>query len=233
MKKIVALLLSMSLLFTFVSCGDKIRPELKEAMEGYEGVIDEYCEFVKEYSESDDPVSMLSDYFDILGRYTDAMAGIAELTKGEFQDEPLTDEEKDYVKEVSDRINEKIAGIAEDIPETTPEPEEESEIPDDTPIEYPDAVDGIRPEFKASMDAYEKFFDDYVNFLTTFAQAEDTTEMLGQYAEFMTNYAQTMEDLEKIESGEYDGTPLTAEEDAYFLEVYSRIMQKLAEVPTD
>lgn len=41
---------------------DTIRPEIKEAIDAYEAFIDEYIAFMNKYSESDNSMSMLSDY---------------------------------------------------------------------------------------------------------------------------------------------------------------------------
>ncbi len=86
---------------------------------------------------------------------------------------------------------------------------------------------GIRPEFKEVMDGYEAFFDEYVEFMKKYMNADATT-MLGlmsDYAEYMTQYTETMSKLSELEDGE-----MTTEEALYFMEVYSRITAKLLEV---
>lgn len=84
---------------------------------------------------------------------------------------------------------------------------------------------GIRPEFKAAMDSYEEFFDEYVEFMKKFNNSDDMTSMLAEYSEYLTQYAETMEALSAIDDGS-----LSPEEAAYYLEVSTRINQKLLEV---
>ena len=84
--------------------------------------------------------------------------------------------------------------------------------------------DGIRPEFKAAMDSYEEFFDEYIEFIKEYESAEPTEmlEMLTDYTEYMTDFAEAMEALEEMEDDE-----MSTEEALYYAEVSSRITQKL------
>ena len=56
-------------------------------------------------------------------------------------------------------------------------------------------VKGVTPEFKAQMDAYEAFFDEYIAFMNTYSSNSDEVDssamlnMLGKYTEFMTAMA--------------------------------------------
>ena len=81
---------------------------------------------------------------------------------------------------------------------------------------------GIDPDFKAAMDSYEAFFNEYVAFMEKYANSDDPTSMLADLAIYMERYAETMEKLEAIDEGE-----LTNEEALYYAEVSSRISQKL------
>lgn len=81
---------------------------------------------------------------------------------------------------------------------------------------------GIRPEFKAAMDSYEAFFDEYCRFMKTFAESNNTASMLSEYMRFMTRYTECMEELEAMD----DGT-LSDAELAYYNEVMLRISEKL------
>lgn len=87
-----------------------------------------------------------------------------------------------------------------------------------------DAADGIRPEFKAAMDSYEEFFDEYIEFIKEYESAEPTEmlEMLTDYTEYMTDFAEAMEALEEMEDDE-----MSTEEALYYAQVSSRIAQKL------
>ncbi|MBQ9942117.1 MAG: hypothetical protein IJP03_03815 [Christensenellaceae bacterium] len=120
--------------------------------------------------------------------------------------------------------------VAEE-PEVTEEPEvpvepEETEEPEKT--EAPEAENGISPDFKAAMDSYEEFFDDYVAFMKKYNASKNPLSMLSEYSEFMDQYAQTMEALEAWEEEN-----LTTEEAKYLLEVTTRINEKVASILVD
>ena len=84
-----------------------IRPEVKEAIDAYEAFIDEYCEFMVRYSESDGTdLKILADYAAFLGKLTDY-----EYKMDNMADD-LTDAEYWYYVEVLNRCNEKIMKAA-------------------------------------------------------------------------------------------------------------------------
>ena len=112
---------------------------------------------------------------------------------------------------------------SEDEQETAPEEqyeEEADEEPEDALEE-----DGISPEFKEAMDSYEAFFDEYVEFMKTYADSDNPTALLMEYAEYMEKYADAMEKLDKLEEED-----LTPAEEAYYIAAMARIQQKLLEV---
>lgn len=86
---------------------DGMRPEFKEAMDSYEAFFDEYCEFMKKYSESANPVGMLADYTEYMNKYTDAMGKMSEIGN-----ETMSNEELQYYTEVMARINEKLVNVS-------------------------------------------------------------------------------------------------------------------------
>ena len=90
-----------------------------------------------------------------------------------------------------------------------------------------EAVAGIRPEFQEAMDSYEAFFDEYISFLQMYKDStpEDTLLMLDEYADYMEQYAETMESFSNLGAEE-----MTTEEALYYAEVSSRITAKLLEV---
>lgn len=104
-----------------------------------------------------------------------------------------------------------------------PEPATEEE-PADELVESP-SEDGISPEFKEAMDSYEAFFDEYVEFMKTYADSDNPTALLMEYAEYMEKYADAMDKLEKIEDED-----LTPAEEAYYIAAMARIQEKLLEV---
>ena len=87
-------------------------------------------------------------------------------------------------------------------------------------------VDGMRPEFKESMDSYEAFFDEYIAFMKKYSEnPNNVVSMLGEYTKFMTKYTEAMEKMDAI--GEEE---LNAEELKYYIDVTGRINKKLVDV---
>ena len=84
---------------------------------------------------------------------------------------------------------------------------------------------GIDPDFKAAMDSYEAFFDEYVEFMRKYKESDNSILMLADYTSFLTKYTQAMSDLEKMKTND-----LSVEEFAYYTEVMLRINQKLLTV---
>ncbi len=84
----------------------------------------------------------------------------------------------------------------------------------------------MRPEFKEAMDTYEAFFDEYIAFMKKYAESDGTDlTLLSDYADYMSKYAETMEAFEAWENKE-----LNIAETAYYVEVQTRISQKLLQV---
>ena len=83
---------------------------------------------------------------------------------------------------------------------------------------------GVSPEFKATMDSYEAFFDEYIAFMKAVSDDPTNTAMLLRYAAMMMKYTETVEKLEAI-----DESRLSPADDAYYLEVLMRIQVKLLE----
>lgn len=92
--------------------------------------------------------------------------------------------------------------------------------------ETPELIDGMRPEFKEAMDTYEAFFDEYIAFMKKYAESDGTDlTLLSDYADYMSKYAETMEAFEAWENKD-----LNTAETAYYIEVQTRISQKLLQV---
>ncbi len=80
-----------------------IRPEIREAIDSYEAFIDEYCEFMARYSESDgSDLGLLVDYATFMGKLEDY------TEKFDALEDDLTDAEYWYYIEVVNRCNEKM-----------------------------------------------------------------------------------------------------------------------------
>ena len=73
------------------------------------------------------------------------------------------------------------------------------------------------------MDAYEAFFDEYITFMQTYTESDNTLSMLTDLANMMTRYTETMESLNSI-----DTNSLSTADELYYIEVMTRINAKLA-----
>ena len=82
----------------------EIRPEFKSTMDSYEAFFDEYCRFIKKYTQSGYPMDMLSDYMRFMSRYADCMAKLEAMDDGTLSDAELV-----YYTEVMLRISQKLA----------------------------------------------------------------------------------------------------------------------------
>ena len=74
-----------------------IRPQIKEAIDSYENVMNEYCDFMESYDASD--LSSMGSYLSLLQSYQDAMDKFEAI-----DEEELNDAELAYYTEVSVRV---------------------------------------------------------------------------------------------------------------------------------
>lgn len=123
--------------------------------------------------------------------------------------EAAQEEIDDFQKDV-DKLTGKLDSVEDTPPETT----------NGTTV-----ADGIDPNFKAAMDSYEKFFDEYVIFMKAYKESDDASSMANEYTAMMMQYLETMTALEEI-----DEDALSDEEALYYAEVMLRINQKLLQV---
>lgn len=85
---------------------------------------------------------------------------------------------------------------------------------------------GLDDDFKAAMDSYEKFMDGYIAFMKKYKESNGTDlSILTDYAKWMSDYAKVCEEFASWESQD-----LSTEELSYYLEVQTRVTQKLLEV---
>lgn len=87
------------------------------------------------------------------------------------------------------------------------------------------AGDEIRKDFKAAMDAYETFMNEYVDFMKKYKKNPSDISLLADYTNYMSRYAEFVKDFEKWETED-----MNAAEAAYYLEVQARVSQKLLDV---
>jgi hypothetical protein len=130
--------------------------------------------------------------------------------------------------DVTCKLNTKDNSETESTTEEEPTEEETTEVVTEATTEETTSqadASGIRPEFKAAMDSYEKFFDEYCAFMKKYKESNDASSMLADYTKYMAQYADTMAKLDAIDEKE-----LSTEEAVYYAEVSARITSKLAEV---
>lgn len=143
-----------------------------------------------------------------------------------FYDEGLVSDDKSvviyYAKE--DYVLVKDDTSKETNPTAPPaaEPSGEATTPSATEGENDNAID---PEFKAAMDSYEKFFDEYVAIIKKYKANPTDMSILTDYANYMGQYADMMQKFEKWENED-----LNTAEAAYYVDVQARITKKLLEV---
>ena len=68
--------------------------------------MNDYCDFMTKYSESDDVVSMMADYVDYMSKYADMAKKFDDL-----ENDNLYDAELSYYLEVQTRITQKLANV--------------------------------------------------------------------------------------------------------------------------
>ena len=85
--------------------------------------------------------------------------------------------------------------------------------------------DGLRSDFKAAMDSYETFMNDYVAFMKKYKDNPSDLSLLTDYADYVSKYANFVADFDK-----WDSQDMNAAELAYYIDVQARVTKKLAEV---
>lgn len=86
-------------------------------------------------------------------------------------------------------------------------------------------VDGMRPDFKAAMDSYESFMNEYVDFMKKYNKNPNDPDLLTEYAEYMRKYLAFVDNFEKWDDGEMNNA-----ETAYYIDVQARVSKKLLEI---
>lgn len=86
---------------------DGMRPEFKEAMDSYEAFYEEYCEFMKEYSENPTDLSLLKQYTELLGKMEEADEKFQA-----WEDGDMNQAETEYYMEVHMRILQMLSEVS-------------------------------------------------------------------------------------------------------------------------
>ena len=85
---------------------------------------------------------------------------------------------------------------------------------------------GLGKEFKAAMDSYEAFIDEYVAFMKKYEKSDGTDpQMIADYGKYINKYTEMAASFAKWEDED-----LNAAETAYYIRVQGRVSQKLLEV---
>lgn len=87
---------------------DVLREEFKTAMDSYEEFMCEYVDFMKEYQENPDDMSLLVAYADYMKDYTEFVEDFEK-----WEDEEMNAAETAYYIDVQTRVNKKLLEIAE------------------------------------------------------------------------------------------------------------------------
>ena len=84
--------------------------------------------------------------------------------------------------------------------------------------------DGLRTDFKKAMDSYEKYMDEYITFMNKYNSNSSDYELIKEYAKVMKKYQEVTKSFD-----EWKSKDLNDAENRYYIEVQTRVNQKLAE----
>ncbi len=85
---------------------------------------------------------------------------------------------------------------------------------------------GGSSDFRATMDAYEAFMNEYCDFMETYSSdSSNVVAMATDYANMMSRYSDMTEQIDAI-----DESSLSAEDLAYYTEVMGRVNARLLEI---
>lgn len=111
---------------------------------------------------------------------------------------------------------------AQDGTDATAEEQEGASAQSSAPAE----ASGVDPNFKATMDGYESFMNEYVDFMNTYnSDPSNVVSMMARYNDMMKEYADYMATVDAI-----DENSLSAADLQYYLEVTGRVNQRLLEI---
>ena len=194
---------------------DGMRIEFKEAMDAYEAFYDDYIEIMKKYNQN--PLDS-----QIIDEYTQMLEDLSEMEDkfAKWEDEDLNDEEMKYYLALNERITTKLLNMNEEI-ESSQNKQEETK-------EESNLKDGMRIEFKEAMDAYEAFYDDYVDFMKKYNENPSDLTLMMELGD-MTSKLSDMED----KFAKWEDEDLNDAELKYYIEVQNRVSKKLLDVATN
>ncbi len=127
---------------------------------------------------------------------------------------------EDYIAEKDEESNTVDTSTESSTEETPMEDNTVTESKKDTSND-----ESIDPDFKAAMDSYETFMNEYVSFMKKYSANPTDISLIADYADYMSKYSDFVEDFEAWEDEE-----LNNEELAYYVDVQARVSKKLLEV---
>lgn len=81
---------------------------VREALDAYESIMNDYCDFMEKYQAEGSPVSMMADYGKMMTKYADAMAKFDAIDEA-----TLTPEDDAYYIEVQSRVTQRLLAVAQ------------------------------------------------------------------------------------------------------------------------
>lgn len=129
-----------------------------------------------------------------------------------------------------ERAMKKIEKFQKDIDKLNGVKTAETENVDETTVtekkENPTSTSNdIRPEFKAALDSYEEFFDDYCDIMKKYIENPLDMSILTEYYEYIEKAEEMDEKLDALDDDEWSD-----EETKYYLEVTTRVTTKMLEI---
>lgn len=89
------------------STSDGVTAEFKEMMDGYESIMNKYCDFMEKYNSSSNTASMLADYAKITAEQVEWSGKISAVDQTTLSEADLA-----YYVEVTDRVNQRLVSVA-------------------------------------------------------------------------------------------------------------------------
>ena len=86
------------------------------------------------------------------------------------------------------------------------------------------SISGVNPEFKELMDTYEAFYVEYFDFMDRYANSGYDPSLTTEYYNFLSKYSDYLSKL-----GSYNQDNLSSADYAYYLQVWSRILNMISE----
>ena len=88
---------------------------------------------------------------------------------------------------------------------------------------------GLRKEFKEAMDTYERAMDEYITFMKKYNDSKGKDpQLISAYGEYMKKYIDATDAFKK-----WDGKEMNSEEAKYYIDVQTRVTQKLLNASID